>query len=162
MSTSEVFTTLGRDVENVRYFLFIQKARFDDKLDYSLNIDHAVIECKTLRLLLQPLVENSIKHGIDPCDHPCRVEILAYKNEEKLYIEVRDNGYGMDGETLNLIRSQWQRIGRLNPGECRVGLINIMKRLDLCYQGQAGFMLESGIRQGTTVRVILPCENYGS
>ncbi|GHU87574.1 sensor histidine kinase YesM [Spirochaetia bacterium] len=156
MSSSEVFTTLGRDVENVRYFLLIQKVRFDDKLDYSFEIEEGLSECQTLRFLLQPLVENSIKHGIDPCDHSCAVVVSAYRAGEELCIDVRDNGCGMDGEALKSIRDQWEHIEELEPGEDRVGLINIMKRLNLCYQDQARFTLESGAGQGTVVQIRLP------
>jgi sensor histidine kinase YesM len=160
MSTTEIFTTIGKDVENVGYFLFIQKVRFDERLDYAFHIEQGLENCKTLRFLLQPLVENSIKHGIASCNRSCRIDIAVYKTGNELCIEVRDNGNGMNTATLEGIRNQWRWIEEAAPGECRVGLINIMKRLNLCYQRQARFFLESTIGTGTLVQVVLPCRRF--
>lgn len=150
------FTTIEREIENVSQFLYIQKVRFDERLEYEFDIGTNTMDRQTLRLLLQPLVENSIKHGVDPCSHPCTVRIATSCTQEQLVVEVSDNGVGMPPETLQRIQAQWRDIDRLEPGECQVGLINIMKRLALCYHDAAAFEIESSPATGTRVRVVQP------
>lgn len=157
MST-EVFTTVEKEMKSVSHFLYIQKVRFDEKLEYEFQVEEECLHRKTLRMLLQPLVENSIKHGVTASPTPCLLKIMVRREGDSLVMEVADDGVGMKPDTLEHLRRQWEGIASLNPGECKVGLINIMKRLQLCYRGAARFGVDSAQGKGTTVRVEIPCE----
>jgi sensor histidine kinase YesM len=156
VSSSEVYTTLEKDLENVRSYLFIQKARFEEKLEYEFRVEDGLFNCQTLRFTLQPLVENSIKHGLENCDHPCTIIITAKKTDDGLWMEVRDNGSGIDTKSLENLRRQWEQIKILEKTEAGLGLFNIMKRLSLCYSDRARFEAEGAPHGGTVIRVCIP------
>jgi two-component system sensor histidine kinase YesM len=156
VSNSEVYTTLGKDLENVNHYLFIQKVRFEEKLEYEFRVEERLSNCRTLRFMLQPLVENAIKYGVENCEHPCTVVITVKRSESGLWFEVWDNGSGMDWEFREKLRNQWNRIETLEKGEVGLGLFNIMKRLSLCYPGKAQFEVDSVPGKGTSVRLYVP------
>jgi sensor histidine kinase YesM len=156
VSSSEVYTTLDKDLENVTNYLFIQKVRFEEKLEYEFRVEAGLSNCRTLRFMLQPLVENAIKYGVENCEHPCMVVITVKKAEHGLWFEVRDNGSGMDWESREKLENQWNHIEAAEKGEAGLGLFNIMKRLSLCYPGKARFEIDSAPGEGTTVRLYIP------
>jgi two-component system sensor histidine kinase YesM len=156
VSSSEVYTTLEKDLENVRNYLFIQNVRFEEKLEYEFRVEDGISNYPTLRFMLQPLVENSIKYGLENCEHPCTVIVTVKKAEDGLWIEVRDNGNGMDRKSRDSLREQWERIETLETAEAGLGLFNIMKRLNLCYPDKARFEVDSAPGEGTAVRVYIP------
>jgi two-component system sensor histidine kinase YesM len=158
MDAGSVFTTLEQNLENVRSFLYIQKIRFEKKLEYHFSVEDEVLACKTLRFLMQPLVENTIKHGVQPCKHPCMIEIVAQRKGERLIIRVEDNGVGIDEATLEELRNQWENIENIQVEDRHVGLINLMKRLWLCYQREASFIIAGKEGQGAKIEVGIPVD----
>jgi sensor histidine kinase YesM len=156
VSTNEVFTTLEKDLENVRNYLFIQKVRFEEKLEYEFRVEEGLSNYRTLRFMLQPLVENAIKYGVENCERPCKVIIAVKKCGNGLWFEVRDNGSGMDWDSREKLRNQWNHIEGMEKGEAGLGLFNIMKRLTLCYPGKAQFEVDSAPGEGTVVRLYVP------
>jgi two-component system sensor histidine kinase YesM len=156
VSSNEVYTTLEKDLENVYNYLFIQKVRFEEKLEYEFRVEDGLSNCRTLRFTLQPLVENSIKHGLENCGHPCTIIITIKKTGDELWIEVWDNGSGMDMQSQKNLQRQWKQIKTLEKTEAGLGLFNIMKRLSLCYMDRAQFEIEGAPNRGTVIRVCVP------
>lgn len=156
VSSNEVYTTLEKDLENVRNYLFIQKVRFEEKLEYEFRVEEGLSNYSTLRFMLQPLVENSIKYGVENYEYPCMVIVTVKKAENGLWIEVRDNGSGMDRRSQEKLREQWDHIETLEKAETGLGLFNIMKRLNLCYRDKARFEVESIPGKGTAIRLYVP------
>jgi sensor histidine kinase YesM len=156
VSSNEVYTTLEKDLENVRNYLFIQKVRFEEKLEYEFRVEEGLSNYSTLRFMLQPLVENSIKYGVENYEYPCMVIVTVKKAESGLWIEVRDNGSGMDRRSQEKLREQWDHIETLEIAEAGLGLFNIMKRLNLCYRDKARFEVESIPGKGTAIRLYVP------
>ena len=156
LESESAFATVAQAVKNAELFLYIQKVRFDNRLEYRVEIDPDTEHCVILKLLIQPLVENCLKHGLILTEKTGLITIETVKKEEKIVLVVKDNGRGMNPEVLKKMRNCWENIDRVSPVEGQIGLINIMKRLHLCYRGQADFRMENKSGGGLEIRVTLP------
>ena len=135
--------TVRQELDFIERYIEIQKARFSDRLTVAIDIDPAVMEVRIPNLLLQPLVENAILHGIAPKSGPGRVEIVGRIESGRLILEVRDDGPGIDDGTR-----------RAQEG---IGLTNTRERLAKIYGAQGQLSLRSEKGRGVSVQVILPC-----
>jgi two-component system LytT family sensor kinase len=145
------FTTLGREIETIEAYLEIERARFDERLRTSIDIPGALKHVRVPTLVIQPLVENAVKHGIGPARRggdvtvTARLELTADSNPV-LIIAVSDTGMGATDRQLAR--------GRLQG----VGIRNIERRLELQYGKRATLAIESVPRVGTTVQLRLPVD----
>ena len=142
--TQEV--TLREELAFLEPYLEIEQARLDDRLTVVMNIVPETLDARVPHLILQPLVENAIRHGIAPRIEPGRVEISAARGpDDRLHLEVRDDGRGVDLD--NQVKT---RRGR------GVGLTNIRSRLEQLYGANHQFQLEHHAEGGVIVRITLP------
>ena len=146
--TQEV--TLQQEIEFLRCYLEIERIRFQDRLTTSVDIDPAALDSKVPNLILQPLVENAIRHGIAPRSTPGLINIQAKQENGLLRIEVRDNGPGLpvNRKDENLF----------NKG---VGLANTQTRLERLYGAAHRFELINDPGGGLVVTLEIPTENGG-
>ncbi|QUH30876.1 cache domain-containing sensor histidine kinase [Vallitalea guaymasensis] len=145
---------LSSEIEHVRNYLFIQSMRYTDKFDYSVSVKPEVLRYKTIKLILQPIVENSIYHGIKNKRGKGNISINCCINDKKLLITITDDGIGMDSETCTRILSpSYKTDGRLSSG---IGVHNVNERIKLYFGNQYGLRYESTISVGTTVYIDLP------
>lgn len=141
---------LRREIEITMLYLQVQKARFDDYLQMNCQVDTEVLDCACIKLLLQPIVENAIKHGFQREEMSCgTISIIGCRREDRVHIEIRDNGRGLDG-TYDL-RRQPDRL----PGN-GFGLFNICERLQLYYPDNFEFLLAGQPGKGTVVTLEWP------
>jgi LytS/YehU family sensor histidine kinase len=147
--TQEV--TLREELAFLQPYLEIEQARLEDRLTVVMEIAPGTMEARVPHLILQPLVENAIRHGIAPRIRPGRVEIAAARGADDrfLHLEVRDDGPGLDGHEH----------GRARKG---VGLANIRSRLEHLYGGEHRFELENHPDGGVVVRIALPFRRAGA
>ena len=147
--------TLQSELDAVQSYLYIQHFRFEDKVLYSIEIDEAVdpYGYKLLPLLLQPLVENAMIHGLERKEENGHIAVRIAAEEERLCIRVEDDGVGMEEKTLLALRRQLAEEDRPHDG---IGLRNISRRIRLFYGEKYGLELESRPAAGTTVRLYLP------
>lgn len=146
ISGSNNLVPLREEIKYVRSYLEIQKCRMEDRLDYSISVADNCIECKCPKLLLQPIVENAIKHGIEPLARGGRIEIEAFLGRGGLNILLKDNGKGMEEEEIENIIS----------GNANIGLNNVMKRIKLLYGQEYGLHIQSQKNEGTEVDLSIP------
>lgn len=149
------FNTLREEIEYVNTYLILEKARFREKLRIQRNIDPALLDFKVPVLTLQPLVENAVKHGIQPKMSPGTVQISANLVDGEMIFIIKDDGVGIDGERLPKI---------LLPGFGSgngVGLSNVNERLKSLYGEEYGLKIESQTDQGTKVYVRIPLNEEG-
>ena len=146
------FITVEQEIEHVKNYLIIQKMRYGDKFNYKINISEEVKQLKTLKLILQPLVENSIYHGIEYMQDEGQIKISACISDEKLLYIVEDNGLGIDSEKFNMLLNY---DGKINGGS-GVGIKNVHERIQLTYGKQYGLEIESELEVGTTIKIWLP------
>jgi LytS/YehU family sensor histidine kinase len=133
---------LQEELEFLQKYLEIEQTRFQDRLTVRYDIDPDTLDAEVPRLILQPLVENAIKHGVSPRTGPGLVEISARREGEALWLEVRDNGVGLSGGAR----------ARLHGG---VGLSNTRDRLACLYDGAHALEFSDG-KNGLTVRMRIP------
>lgn len=154
-------TTLEKEIAYTKVYLSIQKLRFGDRVNYTLNLDPAIdlSNHRILPLLLQPVVENAITHGLEGCDCNGHIEInIRLTSSDVLSIDVTDNGCGIDGTALAALRL---RIDANTPPDFSrsIGLYNINQRIKLLYGASYGLFITSTPGLGTTVTLMLPA-NY--
>ncbi len=148
---NEDIITVEKELAIVRSYLTIQNYRFGDRLDFQMDISASVLNCRIPKLTLQPLLENSFQHAVEPSLEVSTINITAVKMEEYLYIRVEDNGPGIDPNTLLYIKK-----GIIKPKGTGIGLNNIDQRIKLGFGEQYGLKIENLDGKGTAVTVILP------
>jgi len=139
---------LFKEIEHINSYLAIEKARFGDKLEVEYHIEEN-IDCKLPPLILQPLVENAIKHGVLGKLEGGKIEIIARENGIGTELIVRDNGVGIPRDKLNSL------LGKRDAKE-GIGLKNVNERLVNKYGSEYGLRIESEFNKGTTVSMVIP------
>jgi len=147
-------TTLVEDIKYIQDYLMIQKYRFGNKFDYSINMND---ECKTHiipKLIIQPIVENSIKYGFKSKDYLI-VNVDVKIEEDGFMIYITDNGDGISPERLLEIN---EILSKNNNSSLHIGLYNVKKRISLLYGEDYGLKIESADGKGTKVTIKLPLD----
>lgn len=160
-NTGTTVTTLNREIEHVETYLAIQELRFGNKFKSYFIIGEGVDteNIFVLPLMLQPIVENAILHGLEEKEENGKISISIYRSEEAeagefLIMDVSDNGCGMDTEALEKLR---KNIELHDESRSRsIGLYNINQRIKLSYGAEYGMEITSELERGTMIRVKLP------
>ena len=154
LSRGAEFVSLGDEVRHISLYIFIQNKRFDGKISLLQNIPDKLLLYQLPKLTLQPIVENSIIHGIlETGRQDGEIEISAKCTDDFLCIIIHDNGCGMDEETTGHILEFNPRESPINSG---YGLYNINERIKLAYGNGYGLFFYSSLDEGTTVEIRLP------
>lgn len=158
LSGGRDFVTIEEEELHIRSYLKIQKIRYEDILDYTIEIESSIRKKIVLKMLLQPLVENAIYHGIKNKRGGGRIVIRGYEDHNGIVFEVEDDGIGMEESELQAVRAKLT----LEPGEELVkiesggfGLHNVAQRIQMYYGDQAGIIVESEKNIGTCFKVYL-------
>lgn len=149
--------TIEESMYLIDSYLSIQKIRFDDKFDVFVDIDDTLMQCLVPKLVIQPIVENAIVHGIENKIGKCNVRITGKREGDRIVIEVEDDGIGMSAETLEKLRDS---VVAGSSGES-IGLSNIHNRIKLYYGEKYGLEIDSVQGKGTRVRVTMPAHDGG-
>jgi two-component system LytT family sensor kinase len=148
LSTSEAFAPLREEFQFIDNYLDIEVVRFGrDKLRVVKELDPASLDVMVPSMLLQPLVENSIKHGLSPKVEGGSIYLRSRLSDSILVIEVEDDGVGMGSAQL-LESSSWRGMG--------IGMANISERLQVLYGETARMTIDSNEGKGTLIRIRLP------
>jgi two-component system sensor histidine kinase YesM len=142
---------LKNEIEHLNNYLVIQKKRYGDAIKFSIDIEEDLLDCEVLKLVLQPLVENAIVHGIDKKEGKGTINVVVKKNNKNIIYEIVDDGIGIDiDEAYDLLKN----IGDSNKG---MGIKNVNDRLKLYFGDQYGLQFFRAEGGGTKVIVALPC-----
>lgn len=147
LHNGDKFITIREEMELVKNFLQIQEVRFPDKFVFEEEFSDEVAEKYTLKLLLQPIVENCVKHAIVGLDRVCRIKVTARQEGGDVVYEISDNGAGFDPHAV---------IGERvfsDPKKGGYGLKNINERIRLEYGEGYGLQIESAPHEGTRVTI---------
>lgn len=147
---------VGDEIEHVRSYLMIQEMRFKNRFTYAFEVEEGVKNCGTIKLVLQPIVENAIYHAMEFMDGDGEIRISAKRDGGDLLFTVEDNGCGMPPETVEKILAG-ERVSR---GKGGVGLQNVQERLRLVFGTEYGLSLSSEPDEGTQVRIRIPAVPY--
>lgn len=157
LSKGKNIISVEHEAEHVRNYLTIQKMRYKNKFEYFINVDEDVKQCATIKLILQPLVENAIYHGMEFMDGEGEIYINAYKRDGILYLIVRDNGLGMTEEKVKSLLN-----GEVSPSSrgSGIGVANVNERIRLYFGPQYGLNIQSEPDEGTAMIIRLPVADY--
>lgn len=151
--------TIGEEVERINSYLTIQKVRYHDILDFKIEVQESVSENTILKLLLQPLVENALYHGIKNKRQGGTIIMrVKRKGEDENLIEVEDDGIGFTPEKLAQLRAELEDDSGDIKLESGFGIGNVNKRIRLYYGKQYGLSVESEYSTGTRVTLIIPAK----
>lgn len=157
LSNNNETVPLRNEIEHVRNYLLIQNLRYSDSFDYEFDVAEEALGAMTMKLILQPIVENSIYHGLKNNIDRGKIKISAKIEGEYLYLTVADNGYGMRKEAIDCLYSSFKD-GSDSSG---VGLKNVYQRVMIYYSGNADMIIESELDTGTTITIKEPLCYYG-
>ena len=150
------FVTLFEEVEFIRKYIFIQNYRLENKITFACDAEERLLQYKITKLLLQPLVENAVLHGMEGKAEGGRIWLKIRKEGPYLEISVEDDGSGMSEAKLNHLRS----IVYSAQPERSVGMQNVYQRVCLVYGEEAKVEIESTEGIGTKVRLLLPLKAF--
>lgn len=154
LSKGKEMIPLREEIKHVRSYLDIQKARYEEILTYEIQVEESLDDVFLPKILLQPLVENAIYHGIKPKLAQGKISILAQLEGKDLLLTVQDNGVGMTEEQVNQLEEAFE--GKRAP--VSYGLHNVHQRIRLTYGTPYGLHVESCLQDGTAVTIRLPME----
>ena len=143
---------LKEEIRMTQAYVMIQQTRFQDQMSFSFDIDKNLDALKVLPMLLQPIVENAIIHGLREKDKGGIISITVKEKNSFICISIKDNGIGMDEHKMSTIMSEVknQSIG--------LGVFNVKKRLELCFNRSDLFVIKSQIGEGTEVIIFIPID----
>jgi len=149
------------EMEHIRSYLNIQKARYKDKLNYTLNLSSDVRDVNVLKLVLQPIVENAIYHGIKERRGPGHILIESEEKKGYLVIRVTDDGAGIPAEILDMLKRKLKNAfdTEENNAEAKnlgYGMMNVQARIKLTFGDDYGLTIDSEKGKGTMVTILLP------
>lgn len=155
LNNGKDWVTVQQEIEHVKSYLQILKTRYGSILEYQLMIDPSIENIKMLKMILQPLVENAMYHGIKHSRRRGLIEIRGTQQNQMLIFEVADNGSGMSPRQVAELQ---KNIQELDPTGVSggYGLYNVYRRLRLYFGAAAELRIASQENQGTTVTIMLP------
>ncbi len=151
LSKGEDFITLREEREHVLSYLEIQQSRYRDILDYEIALPDSLMDYKIPKLTLQPLVENALYHGIKNKRGGGMIRITGWKEADELFLQVSDNGIGIEPERLEKLNKALQSGEKIG-----VGIANVKERIRLYYGDAYGLIIQSEYGRGTIVTVNFP------
>lgn len=151
ISKENELVPISTEIAHIENYLTIQKMRYKNKLDYRLNIDHSVTRYATIKVILQPIVENAIYHGIKQKREAGLITIRSEVIDNDILLIVEDNGHGMDQQKLLTLLEE-----NKNSKIGGVGVLNVHNRLQLYFGKEYGLSFESEVGVGTKVTIRIP------
>lgn len=153
LSKGKNIITVGDELQHAQSYLDIQKYRYKNKFTSYFEIEEGIEKYKTIKLIIQPLIENAIYYGMEYMDGDGEIHIRAYTKEEDLLIEVEDNGLGMPEDQVAVLLTDDTRIRSKGSG---IGIRNVHQRIQLYFGKKYGLEIISEPDEGTMVRIHLP------
>ncbi len=162
ISGRETETTLQRELDNIVNYLKLNKLRFE-RLEYSIVCDEDVSNLVCPRFILQPLVENSIHHGVSRvAKRDIYIRIHIYRESPFIYVVVEDNGVGIPPERLQAIRESLMEGVALEQLQGGIGVYNVHSRLKMYYGNDSGLEIESEESRGTRCIIRIHADTKGA
>lgn len=153
LENTDTIVPFSQEVEHTNMYLKIQEKRYGDKFQVQWDIPEEVLHCKTMRILLQPIIENSIYHGIKMLSGSGIIRVSARVCDQIVELTVHDNGTGMSPSQVEAVNQQMQK--DMITESRHIGLSNVNQRIKLSFGEEYGVNIQSDMN-GTTVTVVFP------
>lgn len=147
---------IADELEHARHYLTIQKMRYKNKFSATIETQDGVEKLYTIKLIVQPILENAIYHGMAYADGDGEITILARRDGDDVVIDVADNGPGMPGEVVERLLDPKEQGAAPSKGGSGIGFRNVHQRIRLTFGEPYGLTIHSEPDAGTTVRIRLP------
>lgn len=157
LNTKGYMNTLKNEIEHVKIYLEIQKIRYENKFEVLYDIHEETLESMLPKITLQPIVENAIYHGIKPTNKKCTLAIRSFLLEDKILIEINDDGAGMQEEDSRSINNELQT--EYIKEENHIGIKNVNQRIKLSFGENYGIEIKSKINIGTSIIISIPSDS---
>lgn len=157
LSKGRTVITVADELQHARSYMNIQKIRYKNAFSVVFDVDQEVCSCCTVKLILQPILENAINYGVSGMDDCGEIRVTGRLEDGNVILSVTDNGIGMSEEQVALILTDSSRMHKRGSG---VGLVNVNNRIRLLFGGEYGLTVESEPDEGTTVTVRIPAVPY--
>jgi two-component system sensor histidine kinase YesM len=159
LSRGREMITLADEIEHVRNYLYIEKVRYEDKFDYRVEYDETLAQLYVIKLILQPLAENSIYHGIKQRRGKGFISVDARMENGLLVMRVEDDGVGMSPERLEELE---RILSSRDLAESGFGLYSVNERIRLTYGPEYGLRMSAREGGGTVATIRCPCTGKGA
>lgn len=159
LSKGKNIITVFDEIEHVRNYLTIQSIRYKNKFTYNIDAEEKTINLASIKLIVQPLIENAIYHGVESLGDDGEIEVRSYIKDGDLYIDVIDNGLGMTQDVAETLLTSVDKFKKKGSG---IGLKNVHDRIRLCFGENYGLEIYSEPDEGTTVRIHMPAVDFHS
>lgn len=144
---------LDQEIRNIKNYIVLQEYRYPDRFEVEYEYEEDVLSCEVPNVLLQPIVENAIFHGLLGKMEKGKLNIILRRQKNDLYILVIDNGVGMDKEKVGDLLKREENI----DGEMRqIGIANVCGRIKQIYGKTYGIKINSELDRGTCVEIKVP------
>jgi two-component system sensor histidine kinase YesM len=159
INRSQENVTVREEIEHLKDYILLQKIRFEDIFTISVDIQPEIYEYIIIKMILQPVVENAIYHGLSKVAEGGRIRVAGYQYKDSLLFEVTDTGEGMEEEVVIRLN---EYINGQNSSFNSIGLKNVNRRIKLKYGNEYGLKITSKLQQGTKVEILLPAVIYNT
>lgn len=153
LSRGKTIISVEDEIQHAKNYMNIQKIRYKNSFTVDFEVEDDVMQCCTVKLVVQPLLENAIYYGVEGMDGDGEIHVRAYRKENDIYIEVCDNGLGMPEDMVEQLLTDNSRTRKHGSG---VGLINVHNRIQLRFGKSYGLEVNSVPDEGTTIRIHIP------
>lgn len=160
LKNSNELITIDKEIDNVKKYLSIQNIRYNNTINTYLNIENKVMECKSIKFFLQPIVENSLQHGLERKEGYKELIINGFIEGSYIVIQVFDNGIGIKKSRLdeiqNILTCHMSNNVIEKFSSNSIGIFNVHQRLKLIFGSEYGIRIDSKFGKGTKVIILLP------
>lgn len=153
LQTKGPFVTLQFELQNIKQYLILLSYRYSGQFEIEYDIDDSILDCMVPSVILQPLVENAVFHGLATREDKGILRIEIKKEESNVLILVIDNGAGMSKEVLAHVTSMEQDLKR---GMRKIGIANVRQRIETVYGEEYGLEISSEPEKGTHIQITVP------
>lgn len=157
LSKGRTIISIRDELQHAKSYMNIQKIRYKNKFSVRFELEEAVYACCTVKLVLQPILENAINYGVSGMDDCGEIRVTGRQQEGRIILSVMDNGMGMTEEEAELVLTDSTRMRKHGSG---VGLVNVNNRIQILFGKEYGLVIESELDEGTTVSICIPAIPY--
>ena len=157
LSKGRTVITIKDELQHAQSYMNIQKVRYKNSFAVVFDVDEEIYSCCTVKLVLQPILENAISYGVSAMDEGGEIRITGRREEGTVILSVTDNGIGMSEEEVRFVLTDSTRVPKHGSG---VGLVNVNNRIQLLFGKEYGLKVESEPDEGTVVSIVIPAVPY--
>jgi two-component system sensor histidine kinase YesM len=142
----------AQEIEHAKNYLHIQKIRYNRQFDFEFDIDEEIYQYQVVKLILQPIIENAINHGISSEESGGFIRIVATLENGNICFEVINNGYGLTNDQIDTMYERMKEAGKAQS----VGLRNVYQRMKIYYGDSADIIVSSQMDEFTSIKLVIP------